>query len=54
MELIGICIKNILVDNGFDIYDFSYFNLDNYCIFIFQKKKRIIKFFLLIIMFLND
>lgn len=40
MELIGICIKNILVNNGFDIYDFSYINLDNYCIFIFQKKKE--------------
>lgn len=35
MELIGTCTKNTLADNGFDIYDLSYPNLDNYCIFIF-------------------
>lgn len=35
MELIGTYTKHTLADNGFDIYDLSYPNLDNYCIFIF-------------------
>lgn len=40
MELIGTCTKNTLADNGFDIYDLSYPNLGNYCIFIFKGKKE--------------